>query len=150
MRVLGSAFLVVIALPCAACRHGTSAATKHSIAAHYVARDTSAATDSANIYFATRPNALSPAVLAAKPLVYVPNSRSNSVTEIDPATFHIVRTFKTGKLPQHIVPAHDLDRLYVANNNGNSLTPLDPVTGDPGRNIPVDDPYNLYLTPDGS
>jgi YVTN family beta-propeller protein len=29
------------------------------------------------------------------------------------------------------------------------LTPIDPKTGKPGSTIPVDDPYNLYFTPDG-
>ncbi len=40
--------------------------------------------------------------------------------------------------------------LYVANDQGNSLTPVNPRTGRPtGPDIPVDDPYNLYFTPDG-
>jgi DNA-binding beta-propeller fold protein YncE len=30
-----------------------------------------------------------------------------------------------------------------------SLTPIDPTTGKPGKAIPVDDPYNMYFTPDG-
>jgi hypothetical protein len=30
-----------------------------------------------------------------------------------------------------------------------SLTPIDPRTGKPGPNVPVDDPYNMYFTPDG-
>jgi DNA-binding beta-propeller fold protein YncE len=30
------------------------------------------------------------------------------------------------------------------------VTPIDPATGKPGKNIPVDDPYNMYFTPDGS
>ena len=43
----------------------------------------------------------------------------------------------------------DLRTLYVTNDAGNSLTPIDPRTGKPGRPIPVDDPYNMYFTPDG-
>ena len=39
--------------------------------------------------------------------------------------------------------------LYVDNDLGNSLTPIDPRTGRPGTPIPVEDPYNLYFTPDG-
>src|SRR2546422_11031054 len=31
-----------------------------------------------------------------------------------------------------------------------SLTPIDPRTAKPGKAIPVDDPYNLYFTPDGN
>ena len=30
-----------------------------------------------------------------------------------------------------------------------SLTPIDPRTGKPSMALPVDDPYNLYVTPDG-
>ena len=37
----------------------------------------------------------------------------------------------------------------MLNDLGNSLTPIDPRTGAPGHTIPVDDPYNLYFTPDG-
>ena len=47
------------------------------------------------------------------------------------------------------MPSWDLKTLYVTNDTGNSLTPIDPRTGKPGRPIPVDDPYNLYFTPDG-
>jgi DNA-binding beta-propeller fold protein YncE len=47
------------------------------------------------------------------------------------------------------VPSYDLLTLWVANNEGNSLTPIDPTTGEEGIRIPVDDPYNLYFTPDG-
>jgi YVTN family beta-propeller protein len=55
--------------------------------------------------------------------------------------------------PQHIVPSWDLKTLWVNNNaeghaNG-SLTPIDPTTGKPGKSIPVDDPYNMYFTPNG-
>ncbi|MCA1846536.1 MAG: hypothetical protein LC792_25745, partial [Actinobacteria bacterium] len=53
-------------------------------------------------------------------------------------------------MPQHIAPSWDLKSLYVTNNYGNSLTPIDPVTGKAGPSIPVDDPYNLYFTPDGA
>jgi YVTN family beta-propeller protein len=37
----------------------------------------------------------------------------------------------------------------VDNDLGNSLTPIDPRTGKLGTPIPVEDPYNLYFTPDG-
>ena len=86
---------------------------------------------------------------ATRPLVYVPNSQSNTVDEIDQRTFKVVRHFAVGALPQHVTPSYDLKTLYVLNDMGNSLTPIDPRTGAPGREIPVDDPYNLYFTPDG-
>ena len=61
----------------------------------------------------------------------------------------MIDRFPTGGLPQHVVPSWDMSVLYVNNNTGNSLTPIDPKTGKPGPNIAVDDPYNLYFTPDG-
>jgi YVTN family beta-propeller protein len=62
----------------------------------------------------------------------------------------VIDHFAVGLLPQHVVPAWDLRTLYVTNDVGNSLTAIDPRTGKPkGRPIPVDDPYNLYFTPDG-
>jgi YVTN family beta-propeller protein len=39
--------------------------------------------------------------------------------------------------------------LWVTNDQGNSLTPIDPVTGAPGPPVHVEDPYNMYFTPDG-
>jgi len=85
----------------------------------------------------------------AVPRVYVPNSESNTVDVIDPRTYRVIGHFAVGTLPQHVTPAHDLKTLYVNNDVGNSLTPIDPRTGQPGRPIPVDDPYNLYFTPNG-
>ena len=81
--------------------------------------------------------------------MYVPNSQSNTVDVIDQKTYKIVGHFAVGGLPQHVVPAWDLRTLYVTNDTGNSLTPIDPRTGRPGAPIPVDDPYNMYFTPDG-
>ncbi len=58
-----------------------------------------------------------------------------------------------GLNPQHVVPSWDLRTLWVANNaentNKGSLTPIDPKTGKPGKPIAVDDPYNMYFSPDG-
>lgn len=105
--------------------------------------------DACNIYSADAVGDLTGAARRAIPLIYVPNGISNSVSEIDPATFKVVRTFVTGFLPQHVVPSWDLSTLWVTNDGGNSLTPIDPTTGLPGPSVPVEDPYNMYFTPDG-
>jgi YVTN family beta-propeller protein len=109
--------------------------------------------DPANLYSETRSDKLSPAVATALPRVYVPNLKSNDVYVIDPATLKVVDRFRVGINPQHIVPSYDLKTLWVTNNaegrTDGSLTPIDPVTGKPGRSIAVDDPYNMYFTPDG-
>ncbi len=104
----------------------------------------------ANVYAFDGANQLSPAVRGAKPLIYVPNSDSNTVDVIDPATFKVTNSFVVGRNPQHVVPSWDLSTLYVTNDLGNSLTPIDPATGTvKGPNIAVADPYNMYFTPDG-
>jgi DNA-binding beta-propeller fold protein YncE len=103
-----------------------------------------------DIYGADRPNALSPVVKHDPPRVYVPNSLSNTVDVIDPAPGRIIDHYAVGVLPQHVVPSWDLKRLYVTNDRSNTLTPIDPRTGARGPNIPVDDPYNMYFTTDGT
>jgi len=109
--------------------------------------------DAANLYSETRPDKLSPAVAQALPRVYVPNLKSNDVYVIDPATLKVVDRFRVGINPQHIVPSYDLKTLWVTNNaegrTDGSLTPIDPATGKPGKSVAVDDPYNMYFTPDG-
>jgi YVTN family beta-propeller protein len=102
-----------------------------------------------NIYAEDGANNLAPEAARAIPMVYVPNSRSGSVTVIDPKTYQVVRTFPTGKVPQHVVPSYDLSTLWVANNSSNTLTPIDPLTAQEGKPVKVDDPYNMYFTPDG-
>jgi DNA-binding beta-propeller fold protein YncE len=102
-----------------------------------------------NIYAADGPGDLSPVVRGDPALVYVPNSQSATVTVISQKTFKVVEQFPTGALPQHVTPSYDLRTLYVDNDDGNSLTPINPRTGRPGPPIPVEDPYNLYFTPDG-
>jgi YVTN family beta-propeller protein len=107
----------------------------------------------ANLYSEAAAGHFSPAVAGALPRVYVPNLRSNEVYVIDPATLKVVDKYKVGYSPQHVVPAWDLKTLWVANNAegrpDGSLTPIDPLTGKPGKEVMVDDPYNMYFTPDG-
>jgi YVTN family beta-propeller protein len=109
--------------------------------------------NASNLYSETDAGKFSPVVAGALPRVYVPNRASNDVYVIDPATLKVIDRFRVGMNPQHIVPSWDLKTLWVNNNaeggtNG-SLTPIDPTTGKPGKSIPVDDPYNMYFTPDG-
>ena len=126
----------------------TDASTTSSVA-KILPQTPSWAADPHDVYAADAAGNLSPVVRHDRPLIYVPNSEGNTVDEIDPHTYKIVREFPVGALPQHVIPSYDLRTLYVANDVGNSLTPIDPVTGTPGSPIPVDDPYNMYFTPDG-
>ena len=81
--------------------------------------------------------------------VYVPNSLSDTVTEINPHTYRVIRTFPVGGEPSHITPSWNGSVLWVNNTTGYSLTPINPRTGRPGTPVRVTDPYNLYFTPDG-
>jgi len=105
--------------------------------------------NSKNVYGADTPTNLTGAARDALSRIYVPNSMSNTVDVIDPATYKIVGHFAVGGLPQHVVPAYDLAHLYVTNDVGNSLTEIDPKTAKPMRTLAVADPYNMYFTPDG-
>jgi YVTN family beta-propeller protein len=102
-----------------------------------------------NVYAAERPGPLSPAVRGDPALLYVPNSKSNTVDVISQRTFKVIKQFPVGALPQHVTPSWDLRTLYVTNDAGNSLTPIDPRTARPGKPISVLDPYNMYFTADG-
>jgi YVTN family beta-propeller protein len=105
--------------------------------------------DPDDVYAADRPGRMSTQVHRHRSLVYVPNFGSNTVSVIDPRTFTVIGTYPVGKGPQHVVPSWDLKTLWVNNNSGDSLTPIDPITGTFGRPVSVQDPYNLYFTPDG-
>lgn len=105
--------------------------------------------DPNDIYAADRPNQLSPVVKDFPTRVYVPNSKSNTVDVIDPKTFKILNSFKVGREPQHVTPSYDLKTLWVLADLGDSLTKIDPRTGEKGETIAVEDPYNMYYTPDG-
>jgi YVTN family beta-propeller protein len=102
-----------------------------------------------DIYAADRPGDLSPVVRNYPPRIYVPNSESNSVTVIDPATYRVMDEFRVGRLPQHVTPSYDLRTLWVLNDKGNSLTHINPATAKREDTIKVRDPYNMYYTPDG-
>ena len=107
-----------------------------------------------NVYSETGSDHMSAAVAGALARVYVPHVTSSDVYVIDPATLKVINHFPVGRHAQHVVPAYDLKTLWVtsvgARRVPGSVTPIDPTTGEPGAPIKVDDPYNLYFTPDGS
>ncbi|MFJ8765685.1 YVTN family beta-propeller repeat protein [Streptomyces clavifer] len=105
--------------------------------------------DPRDVYAADHAGKLSPAVKDFPSRVYVPNTNSNTVSVIDPATYKVVETIPVGHQPQHVVPSWDLKTLWVNNDLGDSLTAIDPATGKTGRTVEVSDPYNLYFTPNG-
>ena len=105
--------------------------------------------DPNNIYAADRAGDLSPVVRNFPPRIYVPNTESNTVSVIDPAAYKVIDTIRVGRLPQHVTPSYDMKTLWVLNDKGSSLTAIDPATAKKGKTIRVEDPYNMYYTPDG-
>jgi DNA-binding beta-propeller fold protein YncE len=158
-RVVTLALVVALAVAAAGCggsdphpQRQSSSASATATAPSVGSATADAAADArepVNVYAADAAGMLSSQVRSDPALVYVPNSMSNTVDVISQRTMRIVASFATGALPQHVTPSWDLRTLYVDNDLGNSLTPIDPRTGRPGRPIPVEDPYNLYFTPDG-
>jgi YVTN family beta-propeller protein len=104
-----------------------------------------------DLYAADRPNALSDKVKNHLYRVYVPNNEANTLSVIDPTTYKVIETVPVPRSPEHVVPSWDLSTLLINSDTapGEALTPIDPTTGKVGTPIPVDDPYNLYFTPDG-
>ena len=150
---LAGAWLVMAQTAVGAGNTSSAAATAQDDAGVVTVSGMPPVADKNNLYRETAANRFSPAVAQALERVYVPNRGANTVSVIDPATLKVVDTFKVGVHPQHVVPSWDLGTLWVANNaegrTDGSLTPIDPKTGKPGKSVPVDDPYNMYWSPDG-
>lgn len=142
-----------LAVTLAACGSGGQGRQLTSTARHHrgapVTNPAPQRRPSVDVYRDAAAGDLSAAVRGDPALVYVPNSMSNTVDVISQRTLKVVDQFSVGALPQHVTPSYDLRTLYVDNDLGNSLTPIDPRTGRPGKPIAVEDPYNLYFTPDG-
>ncbi len=102
-----------------------------------------------NIYSQAAAGMLSPTIASFPSYIYVPNTISNSVSVIDPKTMKVIGVHKVPREPQHVVPSWDLKTLWVNSDLGNALTPINPATGKFGKPVSINDPYNLYFTPDG-
>ena len=105
--------------------------------------------DPHNIYSEDAIGKVNPAIKDYPALVYVPNTKSNDVDVIDQKTFKIVNHFPVGREPQHVTPSWDLKTLWVLSDHGDNIRRIDPATGKEHETIHVEDPYNMYYTPDG-
>ena len=159
-RVCIIAFAVGLLLVSTACSGRTESTTGTASAAPTSSISPSAPTGSGhagaspsasptNVYAKAGKGMLTATARKAVPMVYVPHTISNVVQEIDPRTYKVVRTFPTSAVAQHVVPSWDMKTLWVNESTGNRLTPINPKTGKPGKPVAVDDPYNLYFSPDG-
>src|SRR5215510_971390 len=153
MRLLTGTRGVVAGLAMAALAFGGVRTASSQAPAVQTVPGMPAVVDPSNLYSETTASKMSPAIANLPPRVYVPHLKSNDVWVIDPTTLKVIDKFKVGINPQHVVPSWDLTTLWVTNNaegrTDGSLTPIDPTTGKPRAPIAVDDPYNMYFTPDG-
>ena len=102
-----------------------------------------------DIYAADTPGNLSPVVRNFPARIYVPSTQANTLTVIDQKTYKVIATYRVGKQPQHVTPSYDLKTLWVLNDLNDTLMDVDPKTSQIRRSIKVQDPYNMYYTPDG-
>ena len=106
--------------------------------------------DAHNVYADAGPGMLSDAARAARPMVYVPHTKTGEVWTIDPATFAVVGRYRLGGELQHVVPSWDMTHALRERRHRqppHAVRPEAPAC--PAKPIPVTDPYNLYFTPDG-
>src|SRR5439155_17778668 len=94
----------------------------------------------ANVYAAPASGVFSPAVAGIRERVYVPNTKSGTVSVIDPKTYRVIRTLVVGGVPHHITPSWDLRHLYVDNPGNGLLEEIDPKTARLGNMIRVPTP----------
>ena len=150
--VAAAAAMVIIQLGGQLSKHGIVRAAESQV---NVLPGMPPVTDKKNLYSETGPGMLCATVKNFPPRVYVPNSKGDTVDIIDPQTYKIIGHFALPKHtkgllePQHVVPSWDLKKLWVAQDLGDQLTMIDPATGREGETIHIDDPYNMYYTPDG-
>jgi YVTN family beta-propeller protein len=153
MRLLTGSRCVVAALAMVALAFAGARTASAQAPAVQTVPGMPAVLDPSNLYSETTASKMNPAIANLPPRVYVPHLKSNDVWVIDAATLKVIDKFKVGINPQHVVPSWDLTTLWVTNNaegrTDGTLTPIDPVTGKPGKDVAVDDPYNMYFTPDG-
>jgi YVTN family beta-propeller protein len=91
---------------------------------------------------------LAASLLQAKP-VYVLNSGDETVSVIDMETRKVIKTFRVGKEPHHLMATPDDQYLIVANALSNELVFLDRETGDVKRRLAnISDPYQIAFSPD--
>ena len=85
----------------------------------------------------------------ARDLVFVLNSRDESVSLIDQQARREVGRVTVGKEPHHLYPTPDQKSLIVGNAMSDDLHYLDPLTGAIQKRVPaIDDPYQIGFSPD--
>ena len=85
----------------------------------------------------------------ARPLIYVPNSQSDTVDVIDPRTYRVVEHFARRRAPAARRPRLGPEDAVRDERPRQQPDADRSAHGQARTPIPVDDPYNMYFTPDG-
>ena len=90
-----------------------------------------------SISLAVRPRATPHGIAVGPNFIYVSNSGTDTVSEIDPTTGLVRRAMKVGWSPGAVVLSPDGTRLYTADSLGGTVTALDVASGNIIMTIPV-------------
>lgn len=90
-----------------------------------------------SISLAARPRATPHGIAVGPNFIYVSNSGTDTVSEIDPTTGLVRRAMKVGWGPGAVVLSPDGTRLYTADSLGSTVTALDVASGNIVKIIPA-------------
>jgi uncharacterized protein (TIGR03118 family) len=95
--------------------------------------------------------AMLPVPAQARPVAYVTNASSSSVSVIDTATNTVIDTIVVGNRPVAVAFTPNGTRAYVANSDSNSVSVIDTATKTVIATVGLESfPQGLAITPDGS
>jgi len=83
-------------------------------------------------------------------IAVVMNSAGASISVVDMASHRTIREVPVLREPHHWTLSPDGSELWVGDAGGNALFALDPTTGAPLGHRLLADPYQLWVSPDGS
>ena len=69
--------------------------------------------------------AQSSSAVAAEPMAYVANEKSDDVSVIDTTTDSVARTIHVGKRPRGVAISPDRRHVYIANGNSDDISVID-------------------------
>ena len=104
LLVLLSALLPALVMGCGGGGSGGSSAPVSSTVSAERSLGPANGNNSTSVYAADRPGMLARVARRFPARVYVPNSLSNTVSVINPRTYHVIDQFPVGQLPQHVTP----------------------------------------------
>jgi YVTN family beta-propeller protein len=98
---------------------------------------------------ASRPSAPPAGPAKTQVIAFIANSQSDTVTLADGHSLEPFGTLRVGREPHKFRRSLGGNSVYCCNTTGNEMIEIDLRTLQPGRHIPILDPYNVTFTADG-